>query len=131
VWPAYRAAGARRLVLSGGVGDPGTARAYAEAIPGCELTLVRLHAGPAQLRERILLRGEGGGPAVPGDELKGLPAEDLLRVADEAAREAEALERAGIGAIRVATDGRPVEEIARDVEVSAAAAGTAGPGAGE
>jgi adenylylsulfate kinase-like enzyme len=115
VWPAYRAAGARCLILSGGVAHPDAVRAYAEAVPGAALTLVRLHAGPEALRERALLRGRGGGPAVPGDELRGRPAEELLRHAEAASREAEALDRAGFGDVRVATDGRTVEAIAADV----------------
>ncbi|SFC89222.1 AAA family ATPase [Streptomyces aidingensis] len=115
VWPAYRAAGARCLILSGAVGDPETVRACAEAVPEGTFTLVRLHAGPGVLRERILRRGRGRGPQLPGDELKGRPPAELLSRAEAAAREAETLERAGTGMARVATDGRTIGEIADEV----------------
>ncbi|MGP4114133.1 hypothetical protein ACTWP5_24890 [Streptomyces sp. 4N509B] len=115
VWPTYRAAGARRLVLCGDVADAETVRAHAAAVPEGRLTLVRLHAGPDVLAERILARGRGEGPRLPGDALKGLPRGELLRRAEAAAHEARAWERAGIDAVRVATDGRTVEDVAAEV----------------
>ncbi|MGP3971186.1 hypothetical protein [Streptomyces sp. 6N223] len=115
VWPAYRAAGARCLILCGGVDHPEAVRAYADAVPGARLTLVRLHAGPEALRERTLLRGRGGGPALPGDELRGRPVEELLRHAEAASREAETLEGSAFGDVRVPTDGQTTEAIAAEV----------------
>ncbi len=49
---------------------------------------------------------------MPGDELKGLGPQDLDRVAERAAAEAEALERAGSGDLRIETDDRTAQEIA-------------------
>ncbi|RKN35166.1 AAA family ATPase [Streptomyces hoynatensis] len=115
LWPRFLAAGARCLVLSGPVHDQDTARSYAAALPhASSLTLCRLRADEAVLRERVLLRGRGGGPAIPGDELRGRDPETLRRHADRAAREAAALDRAGLPWTTVdATHGTPAEVAAR------------------
>ncbi len=74
MWANYRRAGARALVLSGPVADDATARLYAEALPGAEVILRRLHAGPGTLTGRILRRGRGEGTwHQPGDPLLGRP----------------------------------------------------------
>ncbi|MEU4512352.1 adenylyl-sulfate kinase [Nonomuraea wenchangensis] len=119
VWAGYRAVGARCLVVSGEADSDDTMQDYAEWLPGTALTVCRLDAGPATLAERIALRGRGGGPALPGDGLRGLGPDALRRVAERAAREAEALDRAGAGDLRIATDGRSVQEVAADVRARA------------
>ncbi|MGN9841889.1 adenylyl-sulfate kinase [Nonomuraea sp. H19] len=116
IWAGYRAAGAQCLVVSGEADSDDTVRGYAELLPGMALTVCRLHAGPATLAERVAHRGRGGGPAIPGDELKGLGSDALRRVAERAAREAEALDRAGAGDLSVDTDGRSVQEVAAEVQ---------------
>ncbi|MEV0390132.1 adenylyl-sulfate kinase [Nonomuraea sp. NPDC050643] len=115
VWAGYRAEGARCLIVSGEADSDDTVRAYAELLPGAAPAVCRLHAGPAALAERVAARGRGGGPAIPGDELRGLGAADLDRVTERAVREAEALDRAGAGRWRVGTDGRSVEEIVAEI----------------
>ncbi|NUP03965.1 MAG: hypothetical protein HOW59_39180 [Nonomuraea sp.] len=117
VWAGYRAAGAQCLVVSGEADSDDTLRGYAESLPGVALTVCRLHAEPATLAERVARRGRGGGPAIPGDELRGLDTDALRRAAGRAAREAEALDRAGADGLRVDTDGRSVEEVAADVRL--------------
>ncbi|WP_158882187.1 hypothetical protein [Amycolatopsis anabasis] len=119
LWPTFRAAGARRLVVSGQVADRDAVRAYTGALPGTALTLCRLRAGRDQLTERVLLRGQGGGPPIPGDALNGRSADYLREFAEEANREAEELERAGIGDLCVDTDGLSVGEVAHSVRVKA------------
>ncbi|MFE0021265.1 hypothetical protein [Amycolatopsis sp. NPDC059021] len=119
LWANFRAAGARGLIVTGGVTDPATVGRYAAAVPGTKLTLCRLHASPAELTERILRRGRGEGPPIPGDELKGLPAEALHRLAERAAREADELDRTGIGDFRVDTDDLPAGDVARLVRAKA------------
>jgi hypothetical protein len=57
------------------------------------------------------MRGRGEGWAQPGDPLRGRPAAHLSHAADLAAAQADALERAGTGDLRIDTDGRTVEEI--------------------
>jgi hypothetical protein len=110
--PAFRASGARCLVITGGVSRRDTVQRYAEALPDATLTLVRLRAGREQLTQRILLRGRGGGPGIPGDVLTGRPVDDLLRFAQDAVHDTEELARAGIGDVYVDTDDLPVAEVA-------------------
>jgi hypothetical protein len=72
----------------------------------------RLHAGAAELTRRIMSRGDGGSWSQPGDPLRGQPAGYLRQVAHRAAADADALERAGVGALRIDTDGRAAAESA-------------------
>ncbi|WP_143671192.1 hypothetical protein [Streptomyces sp. Ru87] len=130
MWPVFRAAGARCLVVSGGAADRSVVRAYEEALPGAALTVCRLRARPETLTERVLLRGRGAGPNIPGDALKGRPAGELRRIAREAVRAAEELERAGLGDLCVDTDGLSAADVARSVRARAAAAGPRAGGAG-
>ncbi|GGS92986.1 hypothetical protein ACFFV7_42410 [Nonomuraea spiralis] len=115
LWAGYRADGAAYLVVSGEADSDETVRAYARLLPDLAPTVFRLHASPATLLERVLLRGRGGGPATPGDELRGLGRDALRTVAARAAREAAALDRAGAGDLRVDTDDRPPPELAAQV----------------
>ncbi|MEV5891341.1 hypothetical protein [Nonomuraea fuscirosea] len=112
VWAGHRAAGARCLIVSGGPDTDDVIRARAGLLPKVDLTVCRLHAAPATLAERIRLRAGGQMPQLPGDELKGLGPQALDRVAERAAAEAEALERAGSGDLRVETDGRAAQDLA-------------------
>ncbi|MFJ6677143.1 hypothetical protein ACIQMJ_39090 [Actinosynnema sp. NPDC091369] len=90
----HREAGARHLVVTGG--------GVEDVVP--EAKLCWLVASRDQLVARLLLRGAGKGPAIPGDDLRGLPEEDLLRLAaPTAVPDADLL---------VDTDGRTVAEIA-------------------
>jgi hypothetical protein len=112
LWRAYQAAGARRLVLSGPVPDEHAAAGYASALPAARVTVCRLHAGPAELAHRIALRGQGLSWPQPGDPLIGQPEAHLRLVAAESAAEAAALERSGLGDLRIDTDDRTVAEVA-------------------
>jgi hypothetical protein len=112
LWRAYHAAGARRLVLSGPVPDESAAAVYAGALPAARVTVCRLHAGSAELARRISRRGQGLSWAQPGDPLIGQPEAHLRLVAAEAAAQAEALERSGLGDLCIDTDGRTVTEVA-------------------
>ncbi|MBO0816667.1 MAG: AAA family ATPase [Actinobacteria bacterium] len=112
LWPRYHEAGARLLVLSGPVPDARAAAVYAGTLPAGRLTLCRLHAGPAELAHRISLRGQGLGWPQPGDPLTGQPEAHLRLAAERAAADAEALERSGLGDLRIDTDGLSVSEAA-------------------
>jgi len=112
LWRAYYEAGARRLVLSGPVPDARAAAVYAGALSRARVTVCRLHAGPAELARRISLRGQGLSWPQPGDPLIGRPEAHLRRVAERAAAEADALDRSGLGDLRVDTDGLSVAEAA-------------------
>lgn len=112
LWRTYRSAGAQALVVTGPVEGLATVGVYAEALPGAEFTLCRLHAGREELTRRIMRRGSGGGWSQPGDPLRGRPAERLLEVADEAVATAAALDDAGVGDLRIDTDGHTVDQVA-------------------
>ncbi|MEV6107967.1 AAA family ATPase [Streptomyces sp. NPDC051940] len=128
VWRTYRAAGATCLVMTGPAEDTSTVEAYADALPGADLTLCRLHAGPEHLTERIMSRRHGGSWPQPGDPLRGQPAARLHRVADRAAAAAAAMEGTGIGDLRIDTDGRSVEGVADAINTAWAERRYARPG---
>lgn len=111
VWRTFREAGAQALVMVGPAEDEFTLGRYADALPASAVTVCRLHAGRDELTRRIMLRGQGRGSwSQPGDPLVGKPVPHLLRVVDEAAHDADALEREAIGH-RIDTDERTIEEI--------------------
>jgi hypothetical protein len=83
--------------------------------------MVRLHAGHDQLTKRIMLRGQGDGWRAPGDPLKGQTIATLNRFAAKAAANADELERAEIGDLRIDTDGRTIEEVTQLVRIQAGA----------
>jgi molybdopterin-guanine dinucleotide biosynthesis protein len=113
MWDTFQSEGARCLIMTGGVPDRDTVRICANALPDSAMTLCRLCAGPERLRERIVRRGRGGGPRIPGDELLGRPTEFLHRVAADAAREADELDRVQLGDLSIDTDHRTVERVAQ------------------
>ncbi|MEU0250239.1 hypothetical protein ABZ192_39245 [Streptomyces sp. NPDC006235] len=123
VWRNYRAAGAQCLIMSGPAEDEATVKAYADALPATELTLCRLHAGRQHLTERIMSRRQGGSWAQPGDPLRGRSVTHLLHVVDQAAASAAALEIAGIGDLRIDTDGHSVGQVADAITADAALPG--------
>jgi hypothetical protein len=112
LWRAYHEAGARRLVLSGPVPDARAAAVYAGALPAADVTVCRLHAGPAGLARRISRRGQGFSWPQPGDPPIGQPEARLRLAAERAAAEAEALDRSGLGDLRIDTGGLSVSEAA-------------------
>jgi len=112
IWLNYHAAGARHLIATGPVGSEAMLQTYLRALPAAKVTVCRLHAGAAELTLRIMSRGEGGSWPQPGDPLSGQPAEYLRRAADQAIADANNLERAEVGTIRIDTDRRTVAEVA-------------------
>ncbi|HEY3707775.1 MAG TPA: adenylyl-sulfate kinase [Amycolatopsis sp.] len=112
IWPTFRTEGAEYLVLVGDVGEHGDLARYVRAMPDANLTLCRLRAGPDDLTARILARGRGAGPTLPGDELAGRPQDELRRYAEEVWRAAEQAGTSAPADLVVDTDGKTVEEIA-------------------
>jgi hypothetical protein len=115
LWRSHHGAGARRLILSGPVPDARVIAMYAAALPTARVTVCRLHAGPAEIARRIALRGQGLSWPQPGDPLIGQPENRLRLVAERAAADAEALERSGLGDLRIDTDGLSVSEAADEI----------------
>lgn len=112
MWRTFRAAGAQCLTIVGPVEDDMAIAAYAQALPAATITVCRLHAGRGELARRIMLRGQGGSWAQPGDPLKGQPTAYLSSAVGQAVADAAILDRAAIGDIRIDTDQRTVEDIA-------------------
>jgi predicted ABC-type ATPase len=112
VWRNYAAAGARHLVVSGFVDAPEEITGYSAAVSDTDLLVCRLTAEPDTLKERVLRRGWGGGPQLPGDQLVGKTTQRLLEIAQESARRAAELERDDVGDFVVRTDGRTIPEVA-------------------
>ncbi len=112
IWGTFRAAGAQCLILVGPAEDEAAIRTYAEALPAATLTVCRLHAGREELTRRVLSRGHGGSWAQPGDPLKGQSAAALSAVAEKAVTEADALERAALGDLRIDTEALTADEVA-------------------
>jgi adenylylsulfate kinase-like enzyme len=119
IWQTFRASGARCVIVVGSVDERDAVQMYRDSLPDGTLTVVRLHAGHDQLTERIMLRGQGDGWRAPGDPLKGQPLAALYRVATKAAANADELERAEIGDLRIDTDGRTIEEVTQLVRTKA------------
>lgn len=61
LWRNYAARGADRLLLARVIEDRKELDGYRAAVPGAEITVVRLRAPVATLHERIRRRGEGRG----------------------------------------------------------------------
>lgn len=100
LWRNFRAAGAERLVLSRVVESREELARYRKAVPGAEITVVRLRASVATLRQRVARREIGLGRTWH------------TRRAAELAR---AMDRARLEHVLVETDGRTVNAIAREV----------------
>lgn len=117
VWAMFRAAGAKSVVMSGGIEVAEQIGVYASQVPEAALTVCRLRAGNATLSGRFLARGW-------------MP--DLV---NEAVAEADELDRLDFGDLSVDTEGLSVAEVARLVRSRAggwpASPATAGSVAGE
>lgn len=95
VWATYRAAGARFVVVSGGVGSAELRQAFTEGLAGCDVQVVKLVTTPALVESRT--RGTARGPEW-----------DLQRAL------AEYDETPGIEDFAIAND-RPVPEVATEI----------------
>lgn len=101
LWPQFRAAGATCLIVSGCVETPEIAKQYADAVADVQITVVRLRADEATLRDRIIGRGW------------------LVHLAEDAAREAALLDAAGLDAVCVDVGDAPVDEVVGRVRTAA------------
>lgn len=118
MWRNFEAVGARCLVASGTVENRDVLAAYKDAIPAAAFTLCRLRVGRQEQRDRILQRGHflgvGGNAAVTS-----MTPDRLDRLAHEAAREADELDRNDIADFCIDTDGLDVPTVARLVVAQA------------
>jgi broad-specificity NMP kinase len=112
MWRNYRAARATHLVAAGPIDSSAALQVYIDALPGADITLCRLHAGPEELTRRVMSRGAGGSWPQPGDPLRGKSTDYLRAVARRAISADAAFERERLGSVRIDTDGRTAEESA-------------------
>ncbi len=96
VWPTFREAGARRLVLGRALAGGERLRALRGAVPDVELTVVRLTASDVVLEGRLRRRDAGA-------------------TLEHHLAEREAWREDGLDAPSVATDGRSIREVAEAV----------------
>ncbi|MFB9566601.1 AAA family ATPase [Saccharopolyspora hordei] len=115
LWDTYHGAGARHLVITGPAENTTAITTCTQALPAARFAVCRLHATAEHLAHRITLRGRGEGWPQPGDPLPGLAAAQLHRVAEDAAAQAQALERAELGDVRVDTSARTVDQVVDEV----------------
>lgn len=113
LWALFRAVGARDLVLTGQVEQPGDLQHYREALGSTPLVVVRLQAGSDGLRERITARGRAGGPALAGDALIGLSADAAQTVLAASLTQQARLERAGVGDVILDTSGETAQAMSQ------------------
>lgn len=100
IWRNFQAAGAERVVLADVVERRGDLDGYREAIPGAEVTLVRLRAPVATLQDRVGKREAGAGRDW-----------HLHRAAELA----QQMDRDALEDILIETDGRAPQDIAREI----------------
>jgi hypothetical protein len=112
IWPGFRAAGARHLVIVGRIETRAALDHYRAEVPAATHTVCRLRAARQVLAERVTLRGHGQGPQIAGDELRGQPIDVLRLAADRASQEAAWLDRAEVGDFCLDTDHRSPVELA-------------------
>lgn len=100
VWRNFRAAGAERLILSRVLESREELARYRKAVPGADITVVRLRASVPTLRKRVARREIGSGRTWH------------TRRAGELSR---LMDRARVEDILVDTTGRTVNAIAREI----------------
>jgi hypothetical protein len=100
IWPNFRVAGARRLVLVDVVEAREQLARYGAAVPGAAFVVVRLRASSPVLAERVRRRETGAG---------------LERHLRRAAALAATMEQARVEDLLVETDGRTPGEVAEEV----------------
>ena len=100
IWRNFQAVGTERVVLADVVERRGDLEGFREAIPGAEVTLIRLRASVATLQARVGQREAGAGRAWH------------LRRAKELA---EQMDRDALEDILIETDGRAPGAIAREI----------------
>jgi adenylylsulfate kinase-like enzyme len=99
VWANFAKAGATRLVMAHTIETANDAQAIALAVPGADVTVVRLRADAETLAERVRRRELGSG---------------LERHLRRAAEVASVVEQAKVGHFVVDTTGRAVAEVAAE-----------------
>ena len=119
IWRNYRAVGATHLVVTGTITSGADLRLYTDELQGAGVAHIRLRAGGAELRRRIMTRGAGGSWPEPGDRLRGQPAEFLAGAVRQAVQAAEALDQSDVGGLAIDTTGLSPDESASMIRQAA------------
>ncbi len=100
VWANFQAAGAERLILADVVETRDQRAGYLAAVPGAQLTIVRLHAALSTLKRRLEARETGA---------------SLVWHQNRAAELIEIMEHNTVEDLLVHTDGKTTAEVAREI----------------
>ncbi len=100
VWANYRAAGAERLIIADVVETERDRAQYQSAVPGADVTVVRLHATLPTLHSRLARRDTGA---------------SLAWHQHRAAELVLLMERNGIGDVIIDTEGKPERDVASEI----------------
>lgn len=100
VWKNYADAGAERLVIARVIESKDDLAGFRQAVPGADISVVRLRASVATLQARIRHRETGGG---------------LNWHLDRAGELAELMDSAHLEDVLVETEGRDPQTIAREI----------------
>ena len=114
VWDGFAATGARLLVVSGIVVTPEDRDRFEQAIPEAGFTFCRLTARADTVRSRIVLRREVE-ELTRCRELAAEVRAELEACGERSVAFAEQLERIGLEAFAVATEGGPVVDLHQQV----------------
>ncbi|WP_165362662.1 adenylyl-sulfate kinase [Promicromonospora panici] len=113
LWRTFAADGAQRMVLVGALPDGADLPGLASLFSPARLTVMRLEASPATLRERAQRRRAGGPAVLAGDDLLGQPAEVAERIADRAI--SEQARPVPDGVVRIDADDASPDAVAKEV----------------
>lgn len=111
-WRTFQTAGAHHLVLTGTLTSAHDLDPYRKALTDSAITLIHLDATPDVLTARFTLRTQGGGPAIPGDALRSLPAQAVPAAITTALHEAQSIRAAAIEGPTFDTSKLSVQEAA-------------------
>lgn len=101
----YSAAGADCVVVASHLCGDAEYAATAQALATTDMTLCRLHAGPATLAHRLQLRAAGHSWRAPGDQVLGASPQGLAQITAAAVACARHIDRLRPGGVRIDTDG--------------------------
>jgi len=102
IWRNFHAAGAERLLIARVVEARSELDGYRAAVPGAEMTVVRLRASPETLHTRLRQRGQGVG---------------LQWHLERAVELATQMDESRVEDLLVPTEGRDPTELAREILV--------------
>jgi hypothetical protein len=111
-WRNFRAANAHHLVVTGSITAADDLEHYRAALNWEPIILISLYADRSALAARIALRANGVGPAIPGDDLRGLSASEQDEILDQDLRDSAATKSRGVDDLALDTTDLTAQEAA-------------------